>query len=204
MYSKLRIVIFLSILFVVVSFSTVWGQDTFGPALGDQAPPIVASNWVRGEPLAQYESGQVYVVDLWSTWCKACISSMPALHELEGKYDEGLTMIAMNVWEMEPAGVPKFMEASGKFMPAYVAMDSIPIGKEANEGHTAMAFLGTSENITIPKTFLIDQKGRIAWVGHPDNLEGPLSQVLAGTWDLALEKEKLASEAASDELSEED
>ena len=177
MYTKLKIVLSLTILLVLAGFSSVLGQESGGPELGDQAPPIIASKWVRGEPIMKYESGHVYVIDMWSTWCKACITSMPALHDLESKYDEGVTFVAMDVWEMEPARVPKFMETSGEFMPAYVAMDSIPAGKEANEGHTSMAFLGTSENITIPKTYLIDQKGRIAWVGHPDKLGSSLFRV---------------------------
>ena len=37
----------------------------------------------------------------------------------------------------------------------------------------------------IPTAFLVDPKGRIAWIGHPMTLEEKvLSQVISGTYDL--------------------
>lgn len=177
------------------------GRSEMSPGLvpGEKAPSIVASKWLRGTPVEQFEPGQVYVVDLWSTWCKPCIASMPALHELESKFAGRVTVIAMTVWEFAPQGVPKFMESLGDTMPAIVALDSIPEGKEVNEGLSAAAYLGTSENASIPKSFLIDESGRVAWIGNPDDLEEPLSQVLAGTWDLKSFAENYISEQAASE-----
>jgi hypothetical protein len=36
----------------------------------------------------------------------------------------------------------------------------------------------------IPTTFIIDQAGRVAWIGHPMRMDEPLSQVLDGTFDV--------------------
>ena len=179
MFPKLNIVLSLILLVFLAGYSSAADPEPGEPKPGDPAPTITASQWLRGEPIGEYEPGRVYVVDLWSTWCKPCIDSMPALHALEKKYGEDVTFIAMDVWEMEPARVPKFMEKSGEFMPAHVAMDSVPAGKEANEGLTAVAFLGTSENIALPRTYRIDNVGRIAWVGLPGKLEGNLTKLLA-------------------------
>lgn len=190
MYSMLRFALILTLFSACVGVSAGRSQASTGPDLGEPAPRIAASKWVRGTPVENFEPGQVYVIDFWSTWCKPCIDSMPTIHALESRYAEGLTVIAMNVWEMTPDRVPQFVESSKEMMPAHVAMDSVPAGKEANEGLTARGYLGTSDDATIPKTFLIDQEGRVVWIGVPAYLENPLSQVLAGTWDWKLENEK--------------
>jgi thiol-disulfide isomerase/thioredoxin len=182
--AKQRLAALFSILFLTISCSTGWAETTAELVPGEMAPPILASKWLRGTPVGQFESGHVYVIDLWSTWCKPCIAAMPTIYKLEHKFAGRATVIAMNVWEFSPQSIPKFLESHGDSMAAIVALDSIPEGKEVNEGLTAKAYLGTSESASIPKSFLIDQFGRVAWIGHPNNLEGPLSQVLAGTWDL--------------------
>jgi thiol-disulfide isomerase/thioredoxin len=196
---KQWIAIILALLSVSLHISDGWSETSSGLNPGDMAPSIEASKWLRGGPVDEFESGQVYVVDLWSTWCKPCIASMPTLHELETKYAGKVTVIAMTVWEFAPQGVPKFMESLGDTMPTIVALDSIPEGKEVNEGLTAVKYLGTSDSASIPKSFLIDESGRVAWIGTPENLEEPLSHVLAGTWDLKSFSESYSRQQAASE-----
>lgn len=44
----------------------------------------------------------------------------------------------------------------------------------------------------IPYAFVVDQQGRVAWAGTPNNLDKVLPQIVAGTWDIkeAAEKRK--------------
>ena len=156
-----------------------------GPLPGDPAPPIRAAAWLRGKPIEAYAKGKVYVVDLWATWCGPCLSSMPLLRKYQDRYSGKLTVVAMNVLEMAPQRVPALVASRADSMPLYVAIDSIPPGKEANEGLMAAAFFGSGTDLSIPRTYLIDGFGRVAWIGTPSGLEKPLAQVLAGTWDLA-------------------
>lgn len=155
-----------------------------GPLPGDPAPPIRASAWLRGKPVTKYADGRVYVVDLWATWCGPCLASMPLLRKYQDRYPDKLTVVAMNVFEMAPQRVPAMVASRADSMPLWVATDSIPPGKEANEGLTSAAFMGAGDQVAIPRTYLIDGFGRIAWIGTPAGLEKPLAQVLAGTWDL--------------------
>jgi thiol-disulfide isomerase/thioredoxin len=155
------------------------------PAIGESAPPIIASKWIRGAPVDHFVSGRVYVVDLWSTWCRPCIASMPVLHALEAKFAKKVTFIAMDVWELDPSRIPAFMKTHADSMLSVVALDSVPTGKEANEGFTAKEYVGTSESASIPKTFIIDQQGKVVWIGLPGEMENPLSLVLEGKWDVA-------------------
>ena len=44
----------------------------------------------------------------------------------------------------------------------------------------------------IPAAFIIDREGRVAWIGHPMEMDEPLAEVMAGTWDI----KKAAAKAA--------
>jgi thiol-disulfide isomerase/thioredoxin len=153
-------------------------------APGQPAPPLAVSRWIKDGPVDRFEPGRVYVVDLWATWCAPCIATMPHLTRLQARYASDVTVIGMNVWEMEPKRVPGFVASRADSMRFAVAMDSVPPGKEANEGLTAATYVGTSLTVSIPKTILIDREGRVAWIGTPHGLEEPLKQVVAGTWDV--------------------
>ena len=154
-----------------------------GAIPGEPAPPLTASQWARGEPVRRFEPGRMYAIDLWATWCKPCQWSMPILRDLEAKYGDDLTIVAMNVWEVSPERVPEFLETWKDSMVQRVALDSIPPGKEANEGLTALAFTGTSVSSKLPQTFLIDADGKVAWIGSPEHLEERYLGVRNGTWD---------------------
>lgn len=155
-----------------------------GALPGDPAPPILGSTWLRGAPVVRYEPGHLYLVDLWASWCAPCLDAMALLRRYEARYPEQLTVVAMNVWEMSPDRLPQLLAARADSMPTRIVLDSIPAGKEANEGLNAAAFMGVSDWISIPRTYLIDGSGHVAWIGTPRDLERPLEQVMAGTWDL--------------------
>lgn len=73
-----------------------------------------------------------------------------------------------------------------------VAMDEIAPGEKSNTGVMAKTWMTAAGQNGIPASFIVNGEGRIAWIGHPMQMEGPLSQVVAGTWDI----EKAAKEAA--------
>ena len=151
---------------------------------GKPAPPLVVSRWIQDGPVDRFKPGHIYVVDLWATWCAPCLATMPHLTRLQAKHRKDVTVIAMNVWELDAARVPGFVASRADSMGFAVALDSIPPRKAPNEGLTAVAYVGTSQSVSIPKTILIDREGRVAWIGTPVGVEEPLKQVMAGTWDV--------------------
>jgi thiol-disulfide isomerase/thioredoxin len=150
---------------------------------GDTAPVLMVSKWLRGEPVDHFEPGRVYVVDLWATWRAPCLATMPHLSRLQAQYRNDLTVIALNVWELQPGRVDATIAALGDSMAVTVALDSLPHGKEANEGLNAVAYMGSSEIVALPRTLLIDRVGKIVWIGTPRELTEPLRRVIDGTWE---------------------
>src|SRR5262245_9646167 len=79
--------------------------------VGDKPPALEVSAWVKGDAVKSFESGKVYVVEFWATWCPPCRKSIPHLTELQAKYKEkGVTIVGVSVWERDVAAVRPFVE----------------------------------------------------------------------------------------------
>ena len=147
-------------------------------AIGDPAPGLQVQEFVKGEPVKQFEKGKVYVVEFWATWCAPCRESIPHLTKLQQE-NRNVTFIGVSVDE-ETSEVKPFVEKMGDKMDYCVAIDS----RQAGKGRMAQAWLEASGQEGIPASFVVDRDGKVAWIGHPGDLEQPLVQIVAGKWDL--------------------
>jgi len=170
----------------------------FALMVGDPAPALSVARWLKGTPVPRFEPGRVYVVEFWATWCVPCIRSMPHLSELQRRFAGKVEVIGVDVWEPEPAKVEPFVTAKGEGMAYAVAVDEVPAAPadcdnaslwSSEHGQTSLAWLHASgwAKEGIPVAFVVDGKGRVAWIGEPQELDAPLAAVVAGTWDLARE-----------------
>ncbi len=167
-----------------------YGQPAAKPAqpagklmVGDKAPAISVEKWVKGEPITGFEKGKVYVVEFWATWCGPCKVSMPHLSELQKEYkDKGVTIIGVNIWEDKNlnaetlAKVEKFVKESDA-MGYTVAFDGAARAMDTN-------YMKASGSDGIPSAFIVNQDGKVAYIGHPMQMDEPLKQIVAGTYDL--------------------
>ncbi|MDZ4804942.1 MAG: redoxin domain-containing protein [Candidatus Eisenbacteria bacterium] len=159
-------------------------QQSPGPPrkleIGMPAPPLMIDTWVKGEPIEKLEKGHPYVIEFWATWCGPCRQTIPHLTELQQRYGDKLTIIGIS---SEPKGLPEvkpFVEKMGAKMDYRVAFDK--------GGGTNNAWMVAAGRQGIPCSFVVDQKGIIAWIGHPGELGAILDDVVAGTWDFAVYK----------------
>lgn len=163
--------------------------------IGDKAPAINVETWVKGEPITGYESGRVYVVEFWATWCGPCIAQMPHLSQIARTYkDKGVAVVGVNIWERKYDDktldtVKGFVEGKGDDMGYTVAFDG---ASKAMDG----AFMKAANRRGIPSTFVIDGNANVAWIGHPMWLDAVVEKVVDGTWDY---EKGPASIAASEE-----
>ena len=150
---------------------------------GDPAPPLAVDKWVKGEPVKALEKGKVYVIECWATWCGPCVSAIPHVTELQKKYaDKDLIVIGMNVWERDASAVEPFVKKMGDKMDYRVATD-----QGGQQGTMATTWMKAAGRNGIPCSFIVDRDTKIAWIGHPMQMDRPLAAVIEGTFDAAAE-----------------
>jgi thiol-disulfide isomerase/thioredoxin len=157
--------------------------------IGDPAPVIAPVTWLKGSPVAKYDSGHVYVVEFWATWCPPCIRTIPHLSALQQRHASMLTIIGVNAegllgFEAKTNAVNNFMTRHRRDMVYTVAMED-PLGKPISETWVA----GTGA-MGAPTAGIVDQHGKLVWIGYPDVAKGytfdeALEDTLAGKVDLA-------------------
>jgi thiol-disulfide isomerase/thioredoxin len=144
--------------------------------IGDNAPRITVSEFIKGKPFSQFTAGKTYVVEFWATWCGPCKQTMPHLTKLQKKYPN-TTFLGVSVSEPDPAKVRPFVQSMG-------AQIGYAIARDTPERTMGMNWLAASNQATLPVAFVVNAKGKIAWIGHPMLLEDPLKQINADKWDL--------------------
>jgi thiol-disulfide isomerase/thioredoxin len=151
--------------------------------VGDAAPALKASKWVKGDPIDKLDPNQTYVVEFWATWCGPCRTSIPHLTELAHKYKDKVIFIGMDASEMgndvaaKEKTVAKFVQGMADKMDYNVAID-------AKDGFMSKEWMEAAGQNGIPAAFVVNQ-GKIVWIGHPmSGLEETLDQVLSGKFDV--------------------
>lgn len=164
--------------------------------VGDPAPKLDVKEYLKGDKVESFEKGQTYVVEFWATWCGPCRVSIPHLTDLQKKYPK-VTFIGVSVWENDAKAVAPFVKEMGEKMDYRVAVDNVPKDGEANEGAMAKNWMSAAGEDGIPAAFIINGEGKIAWIGHPMQMDKTLEEVIAGKYDIAAARADRARERAA-------
>ncbi|RWM51761.1 MAG: TlpA family protein disulfide reductase [Mesorhizobium sp.] len=145
------------------------------------APPIKVDDWLRGEPLANFQPGKVYLVEFWATWCGPCVAAMPHLVELKEKYeDRGFEVVGVAASEQAPTAAEARTKLDAWLTERFpnlnyrIAFDYT--------GEMNRLWMEVSSSLEIPTSFVVDRDGHIAFIGHPSQLDDVLPKVLNGSW----------------------
>ncbi|MEO6597635.1 MAG: TlpA disulfide reductase family protein, partial [Planctomycetota bacterium] len=161
-------------LLLALSLAPLAAQDL---TAGMPAPPLHINKWLKGEPVAAFAKDRVYVVEFWATWCGPCIDGMPHLSEVQKKNKDRLTVIGVTSEDEHNtlAAAEAMVKSKGESMGYTVAWD--------DGGKTNAAWFEASGQDGIPCAFVVDGKGVLVWIGHPQWLDVVLPDVLAGKGD---------------------
>ena len=160
---------FVTISVVAISLTTgaVAGEQLLSH--GSPAPKFEAGMFIRGPALAGLSPGTVYVIEFSGTQCAPCIKMIPHLEELQRTYKK---VVFLSVFSEPADDVRRFLDGPGKEITLRVVCD--PAQALLETWSIAAAQFG------IPHVFVVDGAGKIAWIGHPEDLKEPLARVVAG------------------------
>jgi thiol-disulfide isomerase/thioredoxin len=136
---------------------------------GSPAPKFAAGMFIRGPALAGLSPGTVYVIEFSGTQCAPCLKEIPHLEELQRTYKQ---VVFLSVFSEPADAVRRYLDGPGKGITLRVVCDPDQALLEA--WSVAAARFG------IPHVFVVDGAGKIAWIGHPWDLDEPLARVIAG------------------------
>lgn len=116
-----------------------------GAAIDSSAPEFTLKN-LNGEEVSLKDyKGKKVMLNFWATWCPPCKAEMPAMQQLYSQKPADLEILAIN---LDPQNdVSGFVNSNGLDFP--VLLDQ--------SGSTQQLY----SIISIPTTFLIDEKGVI-------------------------------------------
>lgn len=162
--------------------------------VGDPAPALRPAKWLKGTPTTAFAPGKVYVVEFWATWCNPCKENIPHLTELQKKYGEAVSVNGISIFESnDPTAtgymkkVETFVKEQGDRMDYNVAMDG-------PEGRVGKTWMKADDENGLPTSFIVGKDGKIAWIGHPKDLETVLTQVVEDKYDVEAARARRAKD----------
>ena len=162
-------------------------HETLKP--GAKAPALDVEHWVSNgkgkfKQVTEFESGKVYVVEFWATWCGPCIASMPHLKDLQDKYaDKGLQIISISDEDIET--VEKFLEREvrGGDGETYADLTSAYCLTTDPDNSSHEAYMEAAGRNGIPAAFVVGKQGDLELICHPMELDEPLELIINDQWD---------------------
>jgi len=142
--------------------------------VGTKPPKLSDVEWLRGRPVKQFKRGTTYMLYFWSTTARNCARTVPLLEAVRDKHKKKrVELIGINIWS-RPGLMPvkTYLEKREGFM-------DFPIARDPQD-KTAKAWGKLVGLRSVPRVVIIDNKGLIAWSGHPfDGVDIALEAILA-------------------------
>ena len=178
---------------ITLLMPTVKAQETKAVkplSIGDELPAMGNRvTWLKGKKVETFTRGKVYVIDLWATWCAPCIEMMPHTSDIADRYAQhGVEVIGLALDPGNAIPTKDFIEKNAQEMRYIVCEDIADKMKTEYMVRTGIA--------GIPTVLIVNQDGILAWIGHPNNMSGPLAEIVLKTYNLSAAKRQSNRQSA--------
>lgn len=171
------IILFIMLWFISVN-SRAQNMDSVTLNIGDPAPPLQVSTWLKGTPFQTFETGKLYAIEFWATWCKPCIAAMPKLSAFARKHRGDIEIVSIAVYEAKTPieKIKKIVDSMGNRMDYSVAVDE--------DAQIENKWLKACGDGSIPKIMVVNGRGAIAWIGDPQYFEQVATKIIHQQWNI--------------------
>ncbi len=165
-------------------------QTTASLSVSSPAPQIDIEHWVSPATpelgvVTQFETGKVYVIEFWATWCLPCVGTMPHLAQLQQKCaGQGVQIVSISNEPLET--VNKFLDTSVRGQKSQQTYRDLTKAYclTTDPDHSVHSDYMDAANIkVIPTAFIVGKTGLLEWIGHPKDIDEPLASLVTGDWD---------------------
>jgi len=153
----------------------VWGGELSGD-IGDPAPPLQVSEWIKGSPVEVGPGTNIFVVEIWETAIPACRAAIKGLNNIQERFETN-GVIVVGLSDEEPQKIKQFMQVVDTSINYRVVAD---LRKK-----TVTSYMSPIGQVGLPYTFVIGTNGTVLWRGFSlGGLEIVLQQIIAGKFDV--------------------
>ena len=179
---------------VLVALAGAAHASADGLRIGDPAPPLDITHWLKGEAVTDFQPGHVYVLEFWATWCGPCVGNMEHLSQVQERYPaDDVTVIGLSDEKLSTV-VSFLFKPYGQRQ--IIQNDRIRylLGTDPDRS-VYRAYMDAAGMRGIPKVFIIGKDTRIEWIGHPlVEMEKTLTAIVDDTWQRIANAPALESE----------
>jgi thiol-disulfide isomerase/thioredoxin len=165
----------ITLLLLLTGIAGGYAQGASQPAyldIGTKVNEYPKVDWLKGQPLVNFEKDKIYIIELWATWCMPCLESMPHLNALYQKFrDKNIIIIGQDVMEDDKGKVAKFVQQQGDAYSFPVAFGG------GNDSDFYKKWIKPAGVFEIPQTFII-QNNTLVWQTSPQNLNEQVLELL--------------------------
>lgn len=147
--------------------------------VGDAAPALSLTGFVKGDPVTALTPGTTYVLQFWAPSNRASVEQFAALAELQKRFgDRGFVVVAIASSDLAGTTLEKVqakVDELGDVVQVSVAWDK---GSETKD-----AFLKAAGRSALPCAVVVDKTGKIAVMESAALVTRFLDAIVAGTHD---------------------
>jgi len=144
------------LLFVFLVSSQTFSQLKL--KVGDKAPKLNITDYLQNVPKDKNLDKKYVLLEFWATWCATCLEEVPNLNQLQEIFKDKTDLVFVSITDESPEKTKNTLQR--------VKFNSIVVSDQTKQAFNDFV-VDKKGASTLPKTFLIDDKGILRWIGEP-------------------------------------